>query len=103
MKHLKINNNKGYYQTESDEWKEIDKIDKEDLMTLLDKATENDFEMDEYDAEKLPNKAHSIIYRNLYEKFSELVENKDRFKDESEQLYRNAFEKYSVKTSDEEE
>ena len=103
MKHLKIENNKGYYQTESDQWKEIDKINKEDLMTLLDKATEYDFEIDDYDADKLPNKAHSIIYRNLYEKFSELVGNKDRFKDESEQLYKNAFEKYSVDIIEEEE
>lgn len=96
MKHLKIDNSKGYYQTELDQWKEIDKIDKEDLLTLLNKATENDFEMDDFNAEKLPNKAHSIIYKNLSEKFSELLENKDRFKDESEQLYKNAFEKYNV-------
>lgn len=96
MQHLKIENNKGFYQIEPDQWKEIDKIDKESLVILLDKALESEFEfkMDAFEANKILNKAHSIIYRNLYEKFSELSENKNRFKDDSELLYKNAFEKY---------
>ncbi len=101
MQHLKINDNKGFYQIEPNQWKEIDKIDKEDLMLLLDKAIESEFEMDKFEADKISNKAHSIIYRNLYEKFSELSENKNRFKDESELLYKNAFDKYSQIESNE--
>jgi hypothetical protein len=93
MKHLKIENNKGFYCLET-EWKEVDKITKEDLMQLLDKAIANDFEMDVYDADKIANKAHQIIYKNIYEKFHELLLNKNRFKDESEFLYKNALEKY---------
>ena len=95
MKYLKIENNKGYYQIDQDSWKSIDKINKEDLMALLDKAVETDFEMDEYKQDDLSNKAHQIIYKNIHSKFSELLSNKSRFKDESEQLYKSAIEKYS--------
>jgi len=95
MKYLKINNGKGLYQTEPENWIELDKIGKDDLMTLLDKAVNEDFEMDEYDTEALQNKAHQIIYNHLYQKFSELILNKSRFKDESEQLYKSAIEKYT--------
>jgi len=95
MKYLKIENNKGYYCLEENHWLEIDKINKNDLMILIDKAIETEFEMDKFNQENIANKAHQIIYRNLYEKFTELLENKNRFKDESEQLYKNAFEKYS--------
>lgn len=99
MKYLKIEDNKGYYrqtsETEDDTWVEIDKIGKEDLMILLDKAISSDFEMDEYKEEDLSHKAHQIVYNNIYEKFSHLYTNKDKFKDESEQLYKNAIEKYS--------
>lgn len=100
MKCLKIENSKGYYQLEAGTWKEIDQINKNDLICLLDKAVEEDFEMDQFDAEKIPNKAHQIIYRNLFDKLSELSENRTRFKDESEQLYKSAFEKYSTETDD---
>ncbi len=95
MIYLKIEDNKGYYQLGLGEWSEIDKIDKDDLLVLLNKAIETDFEMNGFEPEILGNKAHQIIYKNLYEKFSELLENKDRFKDESEQLYKKAIEKYS--------
>jgi len=95
MKYLKIENNKGYYCLEKDKWQEIDKINKDDLLILLDKALKTDFEMDEYVQEKVSNKAHQIIYKNLFSKFTELLENKNRFKDESEQLYKDAIEKYN--------
>ena len=95
MKYLKIEDNKGFYCLEQDNWKEIDKINKEELLLLLDKVIETEFEMDEYEQENISNKAHQIIYKNLYEKFLEFLENKNRFKDESEQLYKGALEKYS--------
>lgn len=94
MIYLKIEDNKGYYQLGDDNWKTIDSINKEELMILLDKAIETDFEMNEFVVDNIQNKAHQIIYRNLHEKFSELLDNKSRFKDESEQLYKSAIEKY---------
>ncbi len=50
--------------------------------------------MDEFKIEKVTNKAHQIIYKNLYERFSDLIDHKNRFKDESERLYKSAIEKY---------
>jgi len=101
MKYLKIENNKGLFCVEQDVWQEIDKINKEDLMLLLDKAVTTDFEMDTYDQAAIGNKAHQIIYKNLFEKFAELVLNKNRFKDESEQYYKAAIEKYNVSATPE--
>lgn len=94
MKILKIDNGKGLYFKEPDQWLEIDQIGKEDLLILLEKAISTEFEMDVFDLTSLQNKAHQIIYKHLYQKFNELKENKSRFKDESEQLYKSAIEKY---------
>lgn len=98
MKYLKIDDNKAYYLKSADNetvWTEIDKINKDDLLTLLNSAIASDFEMDIYSEEILANKAHQIIYKNIYEKFSSLLTMKDKFKDESENLYKEAIEKYS--------
>lgn len=101
MKILKIDNGKGLFYKESDQWVEIDQIGKDELLTLLDKAISVEFEMDEYNVDLLQNKAHQIIYKHLYQKFNELNENKSRFKDESEQLYKSAIEKYTEAISSE--
>ncbi len=95
MKYLKIESGKGFFKKEPEQWVELDQIGKEDLLTLLEKVIIDDFEMDEFNMETLNNKAHQIIYKHLYQKFDELKMNKERFKDESEQLYKSAIEKYS--------
>jgi len=94
MKILEVKNGKGYF-LKGEETVELDQIGKEDLLNLLDIAIATEFEMDEYNVEKLHNKAHQIIYKHLYQKFEELKQNKDRFKDESERAYKDAIEKYS--------
>ena len=98
MKYLKIEDNKGFFIKENEhtapEWVQIDLITKEDLYFLLSKAITEEFEMDEFKEDILSNKAHQIIYKNLYEKFSDLLLNKTRFRDESESLYKVALEKY---------
>ncbi len=104
MKYLKIEDNKGHYLKtidSTDTWTEIDKINKDDLLTLLNNAITSDFEMDEYSEEILANKAHQIIYKNIYEKFVNVLLMKDKFKDESENLYKDAIEKYSNNESEE--
>jgi hypothetical protein len=95
MKHFKIENNKVYYYLDSD-WNEIDQISKEDLMILLDKSIATEFEMDEFDASSINHKAHQTIYRNIYQKFSEILDNKNKFIDQVEDLYKEAFDKYST-------
>ena len=101
MKYLKIEDNRGFFlriaaDGGADTWSEIDQIGKDDLFALLNKAISEEFEMDEFNEDVLSNKAHQIIYKNLYEKFLDLLTNKTRFKDESESLYKAAIEKYST-------
>lgn len=100
MKYLKIDDNKGYYLKSaetSQTWEELDKINKDDLLVLLNQAIEGDFEMDEFVEASLGNKAHQIIYKKLHEKFSNLVSMKNKFRDESASLYKEALEKYTKK------
>ncbi|MEX0597164.1 MAG: hypothetical protein WD512_11745 [Candidatus Paceibacterota bacterium] len=105
MKFLKIENNKGFYLREKaegqvNEWIEIDQIGKEDLMALMNQVIATDeFEMDVYEEENIAHKAHQIVYKNIHEKFSELLNNKTRFKDESESQYQEALEKYQKSES----
>jgi len=97
MKYLKIENHKGYFIKDKNNpavWTEIDQIEKDELLNLLDIATHEDFELDAYDEAKLGNKAHQIIYRHIAEKFTTFLNNKSRFKDEADNLFKSAVEKY---------
>jgi len=100
MKYLKVEENKAYFcrlnAENAAEWVQIDLIGKDDLQALLNNAIADEFEMDPYSEETLSNKAHYIIYKNLHEKFTALLANKSRFKDESDSLYKTALEKYSI-------
>jgi len=50
--------------------------------------------MDDYIRDQIKNPAHEIIYRNLHTKLHELTNKKERFHDESQQLYKDALQKY---------
>ena len=99
MKYLKIDDNKGYFTIDGTTWKPIDQINKNGLLILLDRALEDGFEMDEFEDEKIANPAHQIIYKNLYERFSEITRNLNRFSDESQNIYKDAISKYSQQKS----
>lgn len=98
MNYSKIENSKVYYRLEDGEdWVEIDQIDKEDLLVLLDKfILEEDFELEEFDEKSIKNDVHKIIYEDIYNKFKNLNDNKDRFKDESNNRFKEAFNKYRI-------
>ncbi len=98
MNYSKIENSKVYYRLEDGEnWVEIDQIDKEDLIVLLDKfISEEDFELEEFDEKSIKNDVHKIIYGDIYNKFKNLNDNKDRFKDESNNRFKEAFNKYRI-------
>ncbi len=98
MNYSKIENSKVYYRLEHGEnWIEIDQIDKEDLLVLLDKfISEEDFELEEFDEKNIKNDVHKIIYEDIYNKFKNLNENKDRFIDESNNRFKEAFNKYRI-------
>lgn len=97
MNYLKIERSgRCIFMDSKGEKKDIDQISKEDILYLLDKATEegHEFEMDDPTSNEIKNEAHKIIYENLYDKFQDLVKNKNKFIDESEALYRDAIQKY---------
>ena len=99
MRHLKIESNSGFFNIGDDEWKLLDELNKENLLILLEKALSDDFEMDEYIEESIGNQAHRLIYKSVHEKLHTLQSIKDRFNDESERLYSEAYEKYSVEVA----
>ncbi len=94
MKYLKIENDKGLYSLDGSEWLSIDRISKDDLLSLLDTALTSEFDMDVYDESKIANQAHQIIYQNIFRKFEDILKNKKKFKDQSEMMYKKAIEKY---------
>lgn len=98
MIYLKIDNNKGFYRIDKskEEWMELDQISKDHLIKLMEIATQEEFVMDEYKDESLQNPAHNIIYRNIYGKLVELLNNKTRFQDSIEAMYKSAIEKYTI-------
>lgn len=104
MIYLKIENNKGLYRIDpsKEAWIELDQIGKEDLLKLLNIATTQDFIMDEYKDELLQNPAHNIIYKNIYGKFNELLNNKTRFQDSVNSMYKSAIDKYSIELEEDE-
>jgi hypothetical protein len=97
MKILKIDDHKGYCLTESGEYIEVDKIDKNVLYHIVNLALEGDvdYELDEFDQDLLPNQAHQIIYKNIHEKISQLLDRRDEFLDQSERAFLDAYERYS--------
>ena len=94
MKHLRIESGKGQYSIDGENWADIDKIQKADMLILIDHALKDDFIMDTYARDRIQNPAHEIIYRNLHAKLAELTTKRERFHDESQQLYREAIQKY---------
>ena len=100
MKYLKIEKNKGFYWN-GKKYQDIDKIDKDDLLRLLDSAEAEDFEIDIYNKNNLGNKDHQIIYENISNKLLQFLDDKDHFKREVDRLYIEAINKYSVKTTTE--
>ena len=99
MKLLKIEDNRGHYLGDQDDFAPIDKITKEDLLRLVDLTLAEEVEFDEYDDEAIKNQAHQILYKSISEKIAGLKERKQEFTDESERLYLEEYEKYRDKPS----
>ncbi len=96
MKHLKTDSGKGFFSVDGKNWTEIDKIGRDDLLSLLDLALADGFEIDPFLVEKINNPAQQIVYRHLADKLANLEQNRSRFRDESENLFKDAIEKYSI-------
>jgi len=96
MKILKIEKSQGFYLA-AEEYKPVDKLNKDDLLKLVDLTLAGDVDMDAYNEMDLQNQAHQIIYKNVYEKLVDLQKRRAEFKDESERLFHTEYEKYKTK------
>lgn len=96
MKALKTENYQGYFLTANGSYETIDKIDKAGLLVLVNLALEDGFEIDEYNEAALKNQAHQIIYKSIGGKLIELHKKRNQFRDESERLFLDAYEKYKT-------
>lgn len=96
MKVLKIENNQGHFLTEENKYETVDKIDKGILLRLVNSALEDDFEIDVYNEKSLKNQAHQIIYKSISEKLNDLHDKRNQFRDESDRLFLDEYEKYKA-------
>lgn len=97
MKLLKINENIGQFLAANGDYSSIDKINKEDLLRLLDcMLGEGIVELDPYDEKMIKNQAHQVIYKSIFQKLSDLGKRKQEFVDESARLFLDEYEKYRV-------
>ena len=96
MKILKIEDGSGYFWlAASSEWRKIDEIDKDGLLSLLDLFLDSDAQMDAPDENNLRNEVHKIVYVHIFQKLASLSESKSSFKDDSERLYFDEINKYA--------
>jgi len=98
MQALKIDNNQGYFLKEDNNYEPVDKLDKTTLLHLVNLSLEDDFSIEDYDEKKIKNQAHAIIYKSVSEKLLDLFDKRQQFRDESEGLYREEYEKYSAES-----
>jgi hypothetical protein len=99
MKLLRIKGDgQGYYVDSNGNEVSIEKINKEELLRLVTLTLQEDVEFDEYDEGALKNPAHQIVYKSIYGKLKGLRERKKEFRDESDRLYLDEYEKYRADT-----
>ena len=94
MNYLKIEHNVGMFYKDGT-YETIDKMANDDLWRLANVVMkDDDFQMNVYDEALLPNKAHRIIYKHVYELLTSLQERKEQYKNESELMYKTAYDAY---------
>lgn len=96
MKHLRIENNKGEF-LRGTEWILLPELTGDDVLSLAKAAVqEEDFDMDVYAENALPNPAHKVIYQNLYTQLEALHNRRVAFLDETRNIYQDAYDKYCI-------
>lgn len=96
MKALKIEEYKGLCLVDESNYQPLDKLDKTILLNLINLALTEDFQIDEYNEQLLKNEAHRIIYKSVSEKLNDLHQKREKFNDESDNLFHEEYEKYKV-------
>lgn len=102
MKCLRVKDNVGEFSLDGVSYSPIDKIAKEDILLLVDIALDKEqkFDMDSYDDKMMSNPANKIIYCNIFDKFADLVSNKDQFGAEINEKYKDAYDEYKLQEDD---
>lgn len=101
MKLLKIEDNKVLYRIDSDkEFKNIDVITKDDILSIFNKIflVKEDEKLsdfaEEFNQELIGNDAHKIIYEKLYSKVKELWDNRKTIISQINNEFKELEEKY---------
>lgn len=94
MKILRIDNGRGQFSIDGTNFDDIDKINKEQMLSMLDLLLKNDCDMDPYVDGSIPNEAQQIIYKAIYEKFLSIKNDKETFLNFKEDMFKDAIEKY---------
>lgn len=76
--------------------KPISDIQDDDLITMLEKElTEYEFELAEYDNNHIYHETHNIIYKSIYEKITDIRNDRENIIDNYLQRYSEVIDKYS--------
>ena len=94
MKYLEIRNNNVYFKNEDMKLKPLDEISKEDILYILEKSLEKEFEYDAYDDSLIQNQVHNIIYKDISKKLGAFIASKEKMKEEIDAQYKEAWDKY---------
>lgn len=94
MKYLEIKKSNVYFKSKGTEIKPIDEISKEDILFIMEKSLEEDFEYDTYDNSLIQNQVHNIIYKDISKKLESFMANKKKMEEEINSQYKEAWDKY---------
>lgn len=104
MKLLMIKNSRGFffnpihpYKTENDGYVDIEKINKDDLLDIVNYSIDNDIEIDHFTIGSISNPVQETVYKELDNKLSQLVKNKSDLSKEIESMFLEAENKYKIK------
>lgn len=96
MKYLKVDNRKGQFLKDGN-WVDITSLGKDDLMRMVRAALEDEqFEIDEYDEEALPNPAHKIIYKHVCQQLTDIHARRNEYMEAKRNLFKDAYEQYCM-------
>lgn len=97
---LIIKNENGYNRAKflnvkNNVYEDIETISKENIIELLEFILNNETNIQFCDETTLPNPAQRIIYKNLYEKFNDIIKNKSEILKDIDKKFAEAEQKYN--------
>lgn len=98
MKVLKIENEKCFYSIDGKKYFSIVDIGKDDIYNILDLIYKQECEFDECnDDTKIKNDVEKIIYKDLFIQLDNFKKNVLSLKQEIDDEFKDAYEKYDIK------